>query len=167
MAKLRNYRNWGCLILLLLLSGCGFHLKGYHQASTALDGLFVLNADQRGSLAEVIQRDLQTSGAALAASAEQAKHLLHIRSEEFKRRVISVDASGKVLEYELRLESGFSVKDAEGGEIVPDQPLEMIRHLVFSGEDELGRRSEEALLRADMRSDLANQVIRRLEVLLK
>jgi len=163
---MRNYRSWSWLIL-LLLAGCGFHLKGYHQASPALDGLFVLNAGQRGSLAEVIQRDLRTSGAALATSDEQAKHLLHIRPEQFKRRVTSVDENGKVLEYELRLEAGFSVKDATGSESVPEQPLELVRHLAFSGDDELGRQSEEALLKADMRSDLANQIIRRLEVLLK
>ena len=47
------------------------------------------------------------------------------------------------------------------------QSLELVRQLSYSGTDELGQRNEAALLTNDMRNDLANQIIRRLEVLLK
>ena len=153
--------------LLLLLAGCGFHLKGYQQADPALDGLFVEQAEQRDSLAGVIQRELVTAGVKLADTAETAKHRLRIRADRFTQRVLSVDASGKALEYELSLQAGFDVAAADGSERLPLQSLELLRQLTLSGQDELGYRNEAALLRIDMRLDMADQIIRRLQAQLK
>ncbi|RLJ22133.1 hypothetical protein DJ030_02280 [bacterium endosymbiont of Escarpia laminata] len=150
------------LSALLILAGCGFHLKGYHQATPNLNGLFVENAENRKSLAGVLQRDLRASGALLAASAVVAKNLLSL-TEAFKYRVLSVDENGKALEYELRLKSDFSVVDREGKAALPDQHLELVRELTYSGTDELGRRNEAKLVRGDMRTDMADQIVRRLQ----
>ncbi|MBL3590369.1 MAG: hypothetical protein JMN24_11335 [gamma proteobacterium endosymbiont of Lamellibrachia anaximandri] len=158
----RRWRSVCYLSILLILAGCGFHLKGHHQATPNLNGLFVENAENRQSLAGVLQRDLRASGARLAASAAAAEHRLSL-SEVFKYRVLSVDENGKALEYELRLKSNFSVVDREGKTALPDQHLELVRELTYSGTDELGRRNEAKLVRGDMRTDMADQIVRRLQ----
>lgn len=153
--------------LVLCLSGCGFHLKGYHQASPNLDGLYVMQGEQRASLAGVLQRELSVAGVKLAERPEQAKNRLRITKERFGQRVISVDANGKVLEYELRLDAGFEVLAATNGQNLPVQALELTRQLSLSDADELGKRNEAALMRIDMRLDMAGQIIRRLQAQLK
>jgi len=156
------------LSALLLLAGCGFHLKGYQQAgSPDLDGLYIEQQEDQGGLAEQVRQQLLISDVNLAASAAQAKNILRILQERFGQRVISVDANGKVLEYELQLQASFSVSKAGQQETPQPQQLELTRQLTFSGSDELSRRSEAQLIRGDMLADMAAQIIRQLQARLK
>ena len=159
---------WALAVLLVLgLSGCGFHLKGYQQTTPNLDGLFIERGEQRGTLAGVIKQELKIAGVLLADSLEGAKHHLRITQERYGQRVMSVDANGKVLEYELRLEAAFEVLAAGSPQTLPLQRLDLTRQLTLSDADELGQRNEAALMRIDMRQDMAGQIIRRLQAGLK
>ncbi len=153
--------------LLLTLAGCGFHLKGYQQAaSPALNGLYVAESERRDTLAGTLAYNLRIGGVKLAADAQGARARVEITSEQMQRRVLSVDANGKALDSEFQLTASFRLSRAGGGE-AQTQSLELIRQLSYSGTDELGQRNEAAQLSRDMRSDLANQIVRRLEALLK
>ena len=162
-ARKKNLRLIILLSLVFWLSGCGFHLKGYHQATGNLDGLFVEQGDQRSSLAGVIRQELSVAGVKLAENPGVANNILRISQERFGQRVISVDGYGKVLEYELRMDARFDVIDADGAQRLPVQALELIRQLSLSDADELGQQNEAALMRIDMRMDMAGQIIRRLQ----
>jgi LPS-assembly lipoprotein len=155
------------LTVLVWLGGCGFHLKGYHQASPNLDGLYVEQNNQSAGLAEVIRQQLLLSEVELAELPAQAKNLLRITRQRFGERVISVDANGKVLEYELLLQVEFTISARVVPEPPPAQRLELTRYLTFSGEDELGRRNEAELIRSDMLMDMADQIIRQLQAQLQ
>jgi LPS-assembly lipoprotein len=155
-------------MLLFVLSGCGFHLKGYQQAaSPVLDGLFVIDGDRRESLAGVLQTNLRIAGVKLAQDADSARYRLQILRERFQSRVLAVDANGKALDSELQLAATFRVTPAAQDEPPVEQQLTLVRQLSYSGGDELGQRNEQALLAGDMRNDMANQIIRRLEARLK
>ncbi len=149
--------------MLLSLSGCGFHLKGYQQtASPVLDGGYVERGGERDTLAGVLQRNMQISGVKLVTDADSARYRVEIERDQIKTRVLAVDGSGKALDSEYRLITSFRLI-VKGEETTEAQSLELVRQLSYSGNDELGRRSEEALLIGDMRNDMANQIIRRLE----
>ncbi len=155
------------LVLLFVLSGCGFHLKGYQQAaSPVLNGLYVEAGEGRDTLAGMMALNLRISGIKLAPDAESAKARVSITKEQMKRRVLAVDANGKALDSEFQLIASFRLSTASGDE-PQTQTLELVRQLSYSGTDELGQRNEAALLARDLRNDMANQIIRRLEALLK
>ncbi|MCU7806979.1 MAG: hypothetical protein KZQ73_03795 [Candidatus Thiodiazotropha sp. (ex Semelilucina semeliformis)] len=157
------FQRLSLLLMVLSLSACGFHLKGYQQeASPALDDLFVIGGDQRNTLAGMLQRNLRIAGVNLADNTESARNRLQIVQEQMKSRVLAVDASGKALDSEFRLLAGFRLTPASG-ESQEVQSLELVRQLSYSGTDELGQRNEAALLMEDMRNEMANQIIRRLE----
>jgi LPS-assembly lipoprotein len=154
------------LTLLLTLAGCGFHLKGYQQAaSPVLNGLYVEKGEARGSLAGILAHTLRTSGVELAADAASSKAQVTITRDSLQSRVLAVDANGKALDSELQLTATFRVSGAADEPV--SQSLELVRQLSYSGTDELGQRNEAALLANDMRNDMSNQIIRRLEALLK
>lgn len=153
-------------VLLLLPAGCGFHLKGYQQASPALNGLYVAGGERRGSLAGTIQINLRSAGVELADAPESARYRLQILRETMRRRVLSVDANGKALDSEFQLQATYRLTRADGGESI-EESLELVRQLSYSGADELGQRNEAALMTEDMRSDLAHQIIRQLQARLK
>jgi LPS-assembly lipoprotein len=155
------------LLLLPLPTGCGFHLKGYQQAaSPALDGLYVVGGEQRDSLAGNLYLNLRTGGVKLAAAEQGARARVEITHERLQSRVLAVDAGGKALDLEFRLEAGFRLTLAADATTRSDT-LELVRQLSYSGDDELGRRNEEALLKSDLRNEMANQIMRRLERLLR
>ncbi len=155
------------LLLLFTLGGCGFHLKGYQQvASPVLDGLYVVAGEQRNTLAGALSHNLRIGGIKLAADAESAKARVEITSERLQNRVLAVDADGKALDQELKLSASFRLTRVSGSDPTT-QSLELVRQLSYSGSDELGQRNETALLANDMRNEIANQIIRRLEALLK
>jgi LPS-assembly lipoprotein len=167
MSKGRIHRGLALIGLLVLLAGCGFHLRGYNQTTPNLDGLFVDASERRDSLAGEIRLQLAGVGARLAATSAEARHLLRISGEQFSQRVMSVDANGKVLEFELRLQAVFEVQGAGNVEVLPQQPMELTRQVSSTGADELGQRNEAELLRGDMRRDMASQIIRALQAQLK
>mgnify|MGYP006225577423 CR=1 FL=1 len=153
--------------MLLVLSGCGFHLKGYQQAaSPVLDSLYVEGGESRNTLAGVLAHNLRTGGVKLAAEQKTAKAQVKITRERMQRRVLAVDANGKALDSEFQLSASFRLTTAFASE-PHEQSLELVRQLSYSGTDELGQRNEAALLASDMRNEMANQIIRRLEALLK
>lgn len=154
------------LLLLLPLAGCGFHLKGFEQVSPVLNGLYVVGGEQRDTLAGVLQRNLRGAGVKLAADEASARYRLLITREQFLSRVLAVDASGKALDSELELHAAFRLSQASGEDPLEEQ-LDLVRQLSYSGNDELGQRNESALLSTDMRSDMANQIIRLLQARLK
>ena len=160
------YRLLGAL-LILLLAGCGFHLKGYTQPSQALNGLHIAGGDEPESLAGVLQGDLLAGGVILMPDRESAKYTVQITREKFSSRVLSVDANGKALDNEIRLQAEVRLIPAKPVEAPQSQRLELVRQLSFSGSDELGQRNETTLMMEDMRRDMSAQISRRLEARLK
>ncbi|MEJ2619813.1 MAG: LPS assembly lipoprotein LptE [Candidatus Thiodiazotropha sp.] len=153
---------WMTGVLLLLLVGCGFHLKGYAHPSAALNGLYIVAADDIDTLAGVLQQTLVGGGVNLSPERGAAKYVFQVLKEKFSSRVLSVDANGKALDNELRLQASVRLT-ARSGTAPHEEQLEMVRQLSFSGSDELGQRNETALMMEDMRRDLAAQIIRKME----
>jgi LPS-assembly lipoprotein len=162
-----TFSVWLLLLVLPALAGCGFHLKGYQQtASPVLNNLYVENGEARGTLAGVLAHNLRIGGVKLAAEAASAKARVTIIRERLQSRVLAVDANGKALDSEFLLVASFRVT-LLSGEKLQSQTLEMARQLSYRGTDELGQRNEASQLANDMRNDMANQIIRRLEIQLK
>lgn len=154
----------GITILVLLLQGCGFHLKGQQSLSPVLAGLEVQGEDQlalliRGQLTEL------RAGAAPGPDARGAR--LHILSEHFSRRALSLDSAGKAIEYELTYHASYRVDGDDGKPLVETQNNRMSRSYYSSGEEELGRQGEANLIRQDMIRTMADRILRQLEVQLR
>jgi LPS-assembly lipoprotein len=155
------------VLLLVILHGCGFYLKGYAKPSAALNGLYIVAGNELESLAGVLQSDLLAGGVVLAPDSASAKYIFQVLQEKFSSRVISVDANGKALDNELLLQVKVRFTSPGAGNKPYEEQLELVRQLSFSGSDELGQRNETRLMKSDMRRDLSAQIIRRMEAALR
>ncbi len=153
------------LTLVTLLSACGFHLRGDVTLDARLNKLHIVGADAYDPLIRELTQTLMASGASVVSDAGQATAELHILKNSSSRRVLSVSSAGKVREYELFQTLEFKVRDTAGRELLAPQHLELTRAYLFDKEDVLGKSSEEATLRRDMRRDLARLMMLRLEAL--
>jgi len=176
--------QFGALLLVSLLLGCGFHLRGSistpqgalppQMASTFIDAL-------PGSLiADGLRQRLLESGVLLVEELELASAVLSISGEQFSRRVFSIDDSiddsGKVGEYELRYQATFKVYQPQLAETLVEpkqtfsieaQTLSVERVYQYDVSGVLGKSQEEILLREDMQRDLARLIFYRLQAAAK
>ncbi|MBI5041956.1 MAG: hypothetical protein HZB57_12390 [Gammaproteobacteria bacterium] len=149
----------------LLLTACGFHLRGDVKLDAQLSKVYIEGADPYDALVRELTRSLTTTGVAVVEDSKDATAVLHILKNSGSRRVLSVSSAGKVREYELYQTLEFKVRDTAGRELLAPQRLELTRAYLFDKEDVLAKSNEEEMLRRDMRRDLVRLVMLRLEAL--
>jgi len=151
--------------LVLALSACGFHLRDALSLPTDLGPVRVVSRDPYSPLAESLAQALERAGATPATEQSGAQvATLQVFSERFADTAISVDQFGRAQEFSLRYAVVFSLRrPGDGGDIVPRQAIELSRDYVASPTDSLGKNSERELLTREMRRDMTQSILRRID----
>ena len=106
-SNLMTYRSIFSLMLVVLLSGCGFHLRGLTPLSPSLSPVYVSSAQANNRLLRPLQRSLTNAGVTLSDSASEALHVLHLQRVVEGRRISSTTDRNKASEYQLTLTAEF------------------------------------------------------------
>lgn len=151
------------LICLILLSGCGFQLRGNDQAAMPMDTLALVYPGGRYPLADMLRdalvaRDVQVP----EQSAEQLT--LQLTAERLNRRALTLNNRGGAGQYELTLEVDAYVL-MSGNLIAGPETLAVTGSFFEDTANISGSNNgvEQAL--DDMRRELADQIVRRLRLL--
>lgn len=148
----------------LLLAGCGFQLRG---ALDLPDNIQTLHVMAPSELRNDILTLLESGGVGVSTSGAAADASIAVTSEQFSRRVLSVDpATGKEREFELAYTLAFGVTRRDGATVIENGAVNLLRDYVFDPEAVIGTSREEELLRDEMRRDAARQLMRRVEAAL-
>lgn len=151
-------------LLVMLLSGCGFHLRHAINLPERLGPVRVLAADRYSPLADMLADGLQRAGAQAAEpTVTTGVATLQIISERWADTPISNDQFGRAQEYALRYAVVFSLKRADGTVAVPQQAVELSRDYLAPAVDSIGKASERELLVQELRKDMAAAILRRLD----
>jgi LPS-assembly lipoprotein len=146
--------------LLVLLAGCGFHLRGTVALPPALSQLTLADTSPASEIAAELRRGLARQGVVLGA---EAPMLLQLHEEQYSRRVLSVDAAGRARDYALGYVVRFSLRSRDGQPWLAGETVSVSRDLTFNAEAVLGSSGEEAQLKAEMRREAVNAILRRLQ----
>ena len=147
------------LLVAISLAGCGFQLRG--AAKLPFDTVYIAAA--AGGIALDLKRNIQAgTDAKVVDEAKKAEALLQFTREERQKVILSLTATGRVREFQLRYIVGFRVVDGKGDVFVPPSTIELTRDITFSDADVLAKESEEQLLYRDMQNDMVQQIMRRL-----
>lgn len=147
-----------CLFI-VVLAGCGFHLRG--QVALPYSTLHI-SGPSATSVSNSLKRVLRSSGVRLVDRQEDAEVTLVILSDVREKSILSLSAAGRAQEYELRQRLSYRIITA--GE--PDLPAGEIlsqRSISFNDAQVLAKESEENLLYRDMENDVVQQLLRRLQ----
>jgi len=101
------------LAAVLLLQGCGFHLRGTLEGSADMPLTYVQGSAAPGGIRTALSRADKITG-----NIDQAEAVLNVVSEKFDRRVLSVDSNGRVSEYEIFYAVDFTVQDKTGKQLI-------------------------------------------------
>jgi LPS-assembly lipoprotein len=159
----------GSLVLFtaLLITGCGYHLRGLASGGGGwgLGRVYVVESGA-STLAAELRNQMQIYEVKLASNIQQADAIIHLDREKYDRRVLSVDPStGKVREYEIGIETILSVTRLDGSELLAETPIDLRRNFTFDETSVIGKSLEESALRAEMRTDASEIILRRLQAL--
>jgi LPS-assembly lipoprotein len=149
------------LVTLVLLAGCGFHLRG--QASYEFRSVYV-NAPAYPVFALDLRRALGGAGSATVtetpAGAQVIVDVLQIADD---KQVLSLSIGGRVQEYALIKVVSFRVRDPEGREWMPRDDIQIRRAFTYDDSERLAREIQEQRLQKDMQADAVQQIVRRLQ----
>lgn len=148
------------LILTLLLTACGFHLRG--DAQLPFKTLYIEAVNPASPLVAELRRNLEASHVQLAASADRADVILNISSDQADKQILTLGGSGRVSEFQLRHRVSLRAYDNEQREWLAADELQMSRDFSYDDTQILAKQAEEALLFQVMSSDMAQQIMRRL-----
>ena len=143
----------------MLLAGCGFRLRG--TADVPFETIHLPGAT--AGIALDLKRNIEAgTRARVVDDPKAAQALLQVTEEARSREILSLTSAGRVREFQLRYRVGFRVHDGKGGEFVPASVIQLTRDMTYSDAEILAKEQEEQLLFRDMRTDMVQQILRRL-----
>ena len=159
-------RAIACLMLSALLVSCGFHPRGSVTRLTDLGSIYV-DVSRDLSIAEAVREALTDAAFVLARNRDDADILLRLTDEEQGERVVSVNSTGRVSDYELSHAVKMLIAGSEDGyppAYAQNQNfnrVEVIREYTYDETNVLGKQNEARILRAEMKEELVRQIVLR------
>lgn len=147
------------LLLTFALAGCGFQLKQTADIPASFGPVGISGIDKFSTLYKSIQNAFRQSSIE-TVSDNSARHVIAISRIRNERRVLSVDGSGKVSEYELIKTLRFSVLGQNGNSVTDSQTISANRSYSVSRSDILSKELEEEDIGRRMEEVLAEQMLR-------
>ena len=148
------------LVLAALLPACGFQMRG--TADLPFEKLYMPPANVPG-IALDLKRNIEAgTHTAVVDDLKKADAVLEFSQETRDRLILSLAATGRVREYQLRYLVAFRVHDGKGGEFLPTSTVTLTRDITFNDSDVLSKQAEEQLLYRDMQYDMVQLIMRRL-----
>jgi LPS-assembly lipoprotein len=148
------------LLISLLMTACGFHLRG--NAGMPFGKLYLEAANHRTPFISELRRSLEASNVELVSSAEQADVVLDIVREVPDKQILTLGAHGRVNEFRLSYRVSLRAYDREGRDWIPAEEMTLRRDYAHDDTRILAKEAEENMLYQNMRSDMVQQIVRRL-----
>jgi LPS-assembly lipoprotein len=152
-------RAW-IVVASLLLSACGFHLRGAY--SLPFDTLYI-GLPESAELHAIIKRNVEASTQTrIVDDAKNAQATLQILGDVQVKNILSLNSAGRVREYQLVRNFSFKVVGSKGAEFLAPSTISLSREMTFDDAAVLSKEAEEVLLWRDIQNDLVQQLLRRL-----
>jgi LPS-assembly lipoprotein len=148
-------------LLVVLLSGCGFHLQGRQPMPEAFAYTFIDTKDEQTDFVQDLRKALIASGSKVIRTQGSSGATVSVHGDELTERILSVSARNIPTEYELTYTVKFSVT-ANGKTLIDNEEIAATRDLSFEESQLLAKEREQEILREALARDLVALVMRRL-----
>jgi len=160
---------WGltCGLVVTLLSACGWQLRGSLALDNRIDRLLVQTEDRYSLMDQALRQRLEDSGVALAENQASASHILEVTRENRQTRIAGVGADALASAFEITLSTTFDLTLADGTPLGRNLTSSITRSFNASASSAGSGSREEELILEEMRRELAQQMLRRMQALVK
>jgi LPS-assembly lipoprotein len=152
-------RNLLVMGLAVLLSACGFQLRGTGTTELAITELDVSARNAYGETVTQLRQVLTNSGVKVYTG---APYKLVLTNEQESQRILSYAGAGRTGEYQLNTVLNYTILSQGNLELMADK-LEVEKVFIHDGNNLVGSDQEAADARRDMRRDLVQRMMLRLQ----
>jgi LPS-assembly lipoprotein len=153
-------------VLALLLSACGYHLRGAFELPENMKSVYVEGGS--GSLLEQFRQIMKASSSAqLASSRKGAGIVIKIFNEDFNRRVLSLSERGKTNEFELVYHLDYEFANVSDALLMERQTVDVRREYYNDQQFIIAKDNEEAVIRNEMYRQAVQTIINHAKVVLE
>lgn len=154
-----------CLSTILLLSACGWHLRGAIVLPDNIEAVYIDNQSNNVTLQEEMIKILESNGVAISDTISSADLVISLISFSENQRVNSVNSNTIVREYELISEAEYEIKNSAGEVLLEPNISQLSRIYTFDQNAVVSAAEEQQIIQRELRLELAQQIIRRLRFL--
>lgn len=152
-------RNLMVIGLAVLLSACGFQLRGTGDVQFALKELDVSARNAYGETVNQVHEVLQDNGVRVYPG---APYRLVLSDEQENQRAASFTSSARTAEYELTKTLTYEIRGSKDLLLMSNK-LEVQSYYTQDGNNLIGGDQEAAQLRQEMNRELIQQLVQRLQ----
>lgn len=153
------------LSLALLLSACGYHLRGAFQLPENMKNVYIEGSS--GALLDQFRQTMETSSSTLSSSRTGAGIVIKIANEEFNRRVVSLSSRGKSNEFELEYRLDYEFANAKDALLMERQTVDIRREYYNDQTVVIAKENEENVIRNEMYQQAVHTILNRARVVLE
>jgi len=153
------------LAALLVLAGCGFHLRGMTKLPQAMQPLYVdCQSGIPFDLCNQLKASLRRSGIELARSQDHA-YVLALTRIQTSQRATAITRQATAAAYELRMRVWSRLTAPDGMPVLPEAPVRTSESYQYDESNILGKRREQEALNKTLYGRIAQQIVFRLRPL--
>lgn len=159
--------HWVAIVAMLLVSGCGFYLKGQRPLPQELKDVRISNSSSvavESELERALRTEVERRGGRIAAVADAS--VLQISNINEDEQVLSLGPDGKAIEYLFSITVYFSLT-RNGQPAVSEQSLTVYEEYSFDKREIVSSEHESQNIRDAMYRELAELIMLRLETSLR
>ncbi|MBU0525416.1 MULTISPECIES: LPS assembly lipoprotein LptE [Pseudomonas] len=154
-------RNLLVMGLAVLLSACGFQLRGTGTNEMAIRELDLSARNAYGETVTQLRQVLQSSGVKVYAG---APYKLVLTDEQESQRILSYAGAGRTGEYQVSTVLSYDIRGAQGLPLLSDK-LEVQKMFIHDGNNLVGSDQEANTARTETRRELVQRMMLRLSQL--
>lgn len=160
-SKMTYWRLATVAALLLVLAGCGFHLRGATSMPTHLQPIYIGGDAAYGALGQRLRIRLLNDSVAVTRNPSEADYQLIVLNQYTYTRTASIDQRGRVAESALFMGASFELRDSTGTTVWGPINVEE-RRTIINNPDNVSATTEEMRLTQDEMTDaVAARILRR------
>ena len=153
-------------LILMVIAGCGFQLRGSAAVPDSLKTLYIQGVNtQQDPFGLELKRALVRNGIRVVNDYEQGAAIFTVLENRFERHVLSVGSDAKVREYEMETWVVYQIADENGQLIRDKQRVEGRRDYQFDRNQILAMDEQERVLRDDLNKQMVQSILRRLSAI--
>lgn len=158
VSKRKTISAFSVLLLTLIVSACGFQLRGNYLLSPQLQTLYLSSVDRHGELTRLVKQHLTINQVTLVENSATGIAEIRILNDTLDRRTLSVFPNGQVAEYELiyTVRYELRIEDQE----IQSYSFELNRDYQDNPNVALAKSRELSLMLKEMRIEAADKILR-------
>ena len=148
------------ILLLIVITSCGFHLRGMTEISyktISLEG-------KELSLTKNLKKILNTNKVAIVSSTENPELRVEFLSEESEKRILSLSGQGLVREFEIFYRVRYRIKASDSEIWSQENIIETRKDFTYSDSNLIGKEEEERQLNEAMRNEAITNLFNQIQL---